>query len=136
MSSLEQLAGYRHVHPQGSGRNPVIYSYRCVRGNTGTLNVLGRTLDAGNDFSNRSNKLAHLIVVDPAEVAALRGSSPAAVLGAIEARLASVWQGGPEERSAPLALPGPAVQARCCRSVFSGGRPCSCRSASAPTRPP
>jgi len=115
MSSLEQLAGYRHVHPQGSGRNPVIYSYRCVRGNTGTLNVLGRTLDAGNDFSNRSNKLAHLIVVDPAEVAALRGSSPAAVLGAIEARLASVWQGGPEERSAPLALPGPAVQATACR---------------------
>jgi hypothetical protein len=115
LKALEQLAAYRHVHPQGSGRNPVIYAYRCVRGDAGVLNVLGRTLDAGNDFSNRSNKLAHLIVVDPAEATALRGSSPAAVLAAIEGRLASVWQGGPEERSTPVALPGPAVQAMACR---------------------
>ena len=114
MSSLEQLAGYRHV-PEGSGRNPVIYSYRSVRGGTGQLNVLGRTVDAGNDFSNRSNKLAHLLSVDPAELSTLRNSSPAAVLAAIEGRLATVWQGGPEERGSPFALPSPPVQPAVCR---------------------
>ena len=114
MSILEQLAVYRHV-PEGSGRNPVIYSYRSVRGPTGQLNVLGRTVDAGNDFSNRSNKLAHLLSVDPAELATLRNSSPAAVLAAIEGRLATVWQGGPEERVSPFALPSPPVQPAVCR---------------------
>jgi hypothetical protein len=114
MSSLERLAVYRHV-PEGSGRNPVIYSYRSVRGTTGQLNVLGRTVDAGNDFSNRSNKLAHLLSVDPAELSALRNSSPAAVLAAIEGRLATVWQGGPEERASPFALPSPPVQPAVCR---------------------
>ena len=113
MSSLEQLAVYRHV-PEKSGRNPVIYSYRSVRGTTGQLHVLGRTVDAGNDFSNRSNKLAHLLSVDPAELSTLRNSSPAAVLAAIEGRLATVWQGGPEERVSPFALPSPPVQPAVC----------------------
>jgi hypothetical protein len=113
MSSLEQLAVYRHV-PEKSGRNPVIYSYRLVRGTTGQLHVLGRTVDAGNDFSNRSNKLAHLLSVDPAELSTLRNSSPAAVLAAIEGRLATVWQGGPEERVSPFALPSPPVQPAVC----------------------
>lgn len=115
LSSLEQLGGYRHVHPQGSGRNPLIYSYRVVRGNTGQLNVLGRTVDAGNDFSNRSNKLAHLLAIDPGELSALRNSSPAAVLAAIDGRLAMAWQGGPEERPSPFALPAPPVQPATCR---------------------
>ena len=114
MSILEQLAVYRHV-PEGSGRNPVIYSYRSVRSPTGQLNVLGRAVDAGNDFSNRSNKLAHLLSVDPAELATLRNSSPAAVLAAIEGRLATVWQGNPEERVSPFTLPSPPVQPAVCR---------------------
>jgi hypothetical protein len=115
LSSLEQLGGYRHVHPQGSGRNPLIYSYRVVRGNTGQLNVLGRTVDAGNDFSNRSNKLAHLLAIDLGELSALRNSSPAAVLAAIDGKLATAWQGGPEERPSPLALPAPPIQPATCR---------------------
>jgi hypothetical protein len=115
MSSLRQLADYRHVHPQGSGRNPVIYSYRTVRGNTGQHCLLGRTVDAGNDFSNRSNKLAHLLAVDQDELAGLRNSSPAAVLAAIDGRLATVWSSGPEERVVPFALPAPLVQAAVCQ---------------------
>jgi len=115
LTSLEQLAGYRHVHPQGSGRNPVIYAYRSVRGSTGPLTVLSRTVDSGNDFSNRSNKLAHLLVVEPLEMPALRNSSPAVVLSAIDSRLATTWQAGPEERPSPFALPAPPVQPMACR---------------------
>jgi hypothetical protein len=104
LASLEQLAGYRHVFPQGSGRNPLIYSYRAVRSPAGELRVLGRTVDAGNDFSNRSNKLAHLLALEPGESNALRNSSPAAVLAAIDSQLLQAWQGGPEERPSSLAL--------------------------------
>lgn len=114
LSSLEQLAGYRHVFPQGSGRNPVIYSYRLVRGPACELRVLCRTVDAGNDFSSRSNKLAHLLVIDAGEANVLRDSSPAAVLSAIDGRLIQVWQGGPEERLSTFDLPAVPTQAHAC----------------------
>ena len=116
LSSLEQLAGYRHVFPQGSGRNPLIYSYRLIRSPAGELRVLGRTVDAGNDFSNRSNKLAHLLAMDGIELNALRNSSPAAVLAAIDSRLLQTWQGGPEERPSSFPLPAaPVPPAPCSR---------------------
>lgn len=109
LSSLEQLAGYRHVFPQGSGRNPLIYSYRLIRSPAGELRVLGRTVDAGNDFSNRSNKLAHLLAIDGIELNGLQNSSPAAVLAAIDSRLLQTWQGGPEERPSSFPLPAAPV---------------------------
>lgn len=110
--ALVPLAAYRWV---GSGRNPLIYSCRSVRTDSGAFTVLGRTVDAGNDFSLRSNKLAHLLVIDAGELRALQGSSPAAVLAAIDSRLATVWQGGPEERQSPFALPAPPVQPAACK---------------------
>jgi len=116
LSSLEQLAGYRHVFPQGSGRNPLIYSYRLIRSPAGELRVLGRTVDAGNDFSNRSNKLSHLLAIDGTELSALQNSSAAAVLAAIDGRLLQTWQGGPEERRSFFALPAaPVSPAPCSR---------------------
>ena len=109
LSSLEQLAGYRHVFPQGSGRNPLIYTYRLIRSPAGELRVLGRTVDAGNDFSNRSNKLAHLLAIDGTELNSLQNSSPAAVLAAIDSRFLQTWQGGPEERRSSFPLPAAPV---------------------------
>lgn len=102
---LEKMAGYRHLSA-GSGANPVCYFHRVARTVAGQMHVLGRIIDAGVDFSNRSNKLAHMVVLEAADLSAVAAASPAAVLAAIEGRLASTWPGGPEERRQPFALAG------------------------------
>jgi len=116
--SLEALAVYRHL-PPGAGQNPECLFYRVVKAGGGQFHVLGRVGDAGSDYSNRSNKLAHLVALDQQELGPLRQSSPAVVLQAIDGRLARTWPGGPEERqqsfavgSAPAVNPGPCVRWR------------------------
>jgi hypothetical protein len=104
-SLLEKMAGYRHL-PSGSGANPVSYFHRHAKTIAGQVHVVGRIVDAGVDFSNRSNKLAHMVVLEQAELGQLGASSPAAMLAAIEGRLATTWPGGPEERHVPFSLAG------------------------------
>jgi hypothetical protein len=102
---LEKMAGYRHL-PAGAGPNPVCYFHRVARTVAGQMHVLGRIVDAGVDFSNRSNKLAHMVVPEATDLSAVAAASPAAVLAAIEGRLAATWMGAPEERRQPFALAG------------------------------
>jgi hypothetical protein len=112
-SQLEKMAGYRHL-PTGAP-NPVCYFHRITKTFAGQVSVLGRIVDAGVDFSNRSNKLAHMVVLEAADVGQVASSSPAAALAAIEGRLASVWPGPPEERREPFSLVGiPMSQAARC----------------------
>jgi hypothetical protein len=112
---LERLSQYRHVHPQGGGRNPVIYSHHVLQTPVGTVSALGRVVDAGNDFSNRTNKTAHLVAVDRVEATARERSSPAAILAAIDGRLATVWTTAPGEKNGDFDLPSPPVAADICR---------------------
>lgn len=112
-SQLEKMAGYRHL-PTGVP-NPVCYFHRLTKTFAGQVSVLGRIVDAGVDFSNRSNKLAHMVALEAADMGQVGSSSPAAALAAIEGRLASTWPGPPEERQSPFALAGiPASQAARC----------------------
>lgn len=104
-TALEKMAGYRHL-PTGTGANPVSYFHRIAKSVAGQSNVIGRIVDSGVDFSNRSNKLAHMVVLDSGDLGAVGGASPAATLAAIENRLASTWTGGPEERQTPFSLAG------------------------------
>ena len=68
---LESLSGYRHLFPPGSPEahlNPVNYSYlRFVLGGQ-TYYLLSRIADAGLDYTQRTNKLAHHIVLHPSEL--------------------------------------------------------------------
>jgi len=111
---LEKMAGYRHL-PAGSGANPVSYFHRLARTVAGPLNVVGRIVDSGVDFSNRSNKLAHMVVLEPTDLGMVAGSSPATLLTSVEGRLATSWPGGPEERQQGFSLAGipAAVPAPC-----------------------
>jgi len=112
-SQLEKMAGYRHL-PAGVP-NPVCYFHRITKTFAGQVCVLGRIVDAGVDFSNRSNKLAHMVVLEAADVGQVASSSPAAALAAMEGRLANAWPGPPEERREPVSLAGiPASHAARC----------------------
>ena len=76
-SAIERLSEYRHIHAQGSGRNPILYAHKVLTTSEGIYSVLIQTVDAGNDFSSRSNKLSHCVALDKTEVAARIKSTPA-----------------------------------------------------------
>ena len=59
---LESMSGYRQIFPVGDPRaalNPVSFSHITTRIAGQSLHVVSRVADAGQDYSGRSNKLAH-----------------------------------------------------------------------------
>jgi hypothetical protein len=105
--TLERASGYRHVFPHGDPRNPQIRSHTVVTGATGVVSVLSRIVDAGSDYSGRSNKLAHHVALDSGETAARSKSNPAAVLLALERSGAfqRQWSGDPREQPTAPQVP-------------------------------
>lgn len=64
---LEALSGYRHafgVHDENRNQNPVNWSHTAMRIGGQEWHVLSRIADAGQDYSGRTNKLAHHIALD------------------------------------------------------------------------
>jgi hypothetical protein len=113
---LEAASGYRHVHPQGDPRNPVIFSYTLKSSTVGEVWVMSRVGDAGTDYTGRSNKIAHHIALQSSDLAALSASNPAAVIAALTASqgLLSKWAGEPHEKAAPPFVPAPATPPALC----------------------
>ncbi len=67
---LESLSGYRHlfpIHDPRAGQNPVNYCHWIVKVGGKRYHVLSRIANAGKDYSGRSNKLAHHVVLEPQE---------------------------------------------------------------------
>lgn len=64
---LESMSGYRQAFPMGDPRaaqNPVCYSHVATRLAGTSLHVISRVADAGQDYTGRSNKLAHHIAIE------------------------------------------------------------------------
>ncbi|MEZ6040025.1 MAG: hypothetical protein R3C20_05940 [Planctomycetaceae bacterium] len=64
---LEAMSGYRHVFPLNDPNaklNPVNYAHVTFRLAGRKLNVISRVADAGQDYTGRSNKLAHHVVIN------------------------------------------------------------------------
>ncbi|MCS7304553.1 MAG: hypothetical protein NZ602_05525 [Thermoguttaceae bacterium] len=77
---LESLSAYRHLFPPGSAQeeqNPVAWSHLRIRVGGREYHVLSRVAAAGVDYSRRSNKLAHHVVLGAGEMPA---SGPAWLL--------------------------------------------------------
>lgn len=69
MDLLESLSGYRHVFTPGSAEaadNPVNWGHYLLRIGGRLEHVLSRVSDCPLDYSGRSNKLAHHIVLEGA----------------------------------------------------------------------
>lgn len=69
-TGLEALSGYRPVFPPSDSRahlNPVVWSHVTLTVAGRAWHVLSRISDFGLDYSQRTNKLAHHVVVDPGE---------------------------------------------------------------------
>lgn len=67
---LEQLSYFSHSAATG-GRERPVFAHRLVDIRGSRFHVLSRIVDAGLDFTNRTNFLAHHLVFQPHEVASL-----------------------------------------------------------------
>lgn len=64
LSLLESLSGYRHKKEPGHPENPVVYAHLLLKSGE---SILSRVADAGLDYSKRSNKIAHHLVLPAME---------------------------------------------------------------------
>ena len=80
ISRLEGLSGYRHLYMPGTPEadlNPPNWSHVVISVGNAESHVVYRVADAGLDYTGRSNKLAHFIVLDKNDLAPC---GPAAML--------------------------------------------------------
>jgi hypothetical protein len=77
MLQLEKLSYYQHLSLSG-GQERQIYSSRVLDIRGSRFHVLSRIQDAGLDFTNRTNFLAHHLVFNPEEIRQL--ASPPVIL--------------------------------------------------------
>ena len=66
---------------------PVIYQHRIISIRETSYHVLMRLGDAGNDYSGRTNHIAHAFILEASEVAGLRVSPAEAILAITKAGL-------------------------------------------------
>lgn len=89
---LESLSGYRHLSTErGDVTSPVVWSHLRATLVGHHYYVLSRIGDAGLDYTRRTNKFAHHLVLDASE---LPPAGPAWVLGQ-SGLMTSAWQGEP-----------------------------------------
>ena len=92
---LESLSAYRHVFaPQdpNAAMNPVVYSHLRIVVGGRPYHVLSRIAAAGLDYTQRTNKFAHHLVLDAGE---LVGAGPAWLL-AQPGFMQTDWDGQPK----------------------------------------
>lgn len=76
--ALEVISGYRHIFSSEEGKaNPVAFSYILYEIVGRQRRVLSRVADMGTDYSGRTNKIAHHLVLSEEE--AKRPAGPAAL---------------------------------------------------------
>src|SRR5262249_29046492 len=71
LQKLESLSGYRQVFPPHDPQahlNPVAWSHQHVSVLGKTYHVLSRVCASGLDYSDRTNKFAHHVVLEPSEL--------------------------------------------------------------------
>lgn len=106
---LESMSGYRHAFPMQDPRarlNPVNYSHVTLRVGGKNSHVISRVADAGQDYSGRTNKLAHHLMIDDISRFA---AGPARLMGE-KGVLVSQWDGSvrtvPARNLPMVAVPG------------------------------
>lgn len=112
-ATLETLSAYRHLYsPQdpNAALNPVNYSHLYLLSGGIPIHVLSRIADAGLDYSQRTNKIAHHFVMSPQELVA---GGPAPLL-ALPGLFLERWDSEPKFFSTPRELPASVRSASIC----------------------
>ena len=114
VSLLESLSGYRHLADPGSpsaAQNPVVHNHLKIRLGGRSLQVLSRVADAGLDYSGRSNKIAHHVVLSAVKLPICGPASVQVQAGFHE----DGWTDEPHLIDHPRALPSRETSPVVCR---------------------
>ena len=114
VSLLESLSGYRHLADPGSpsaAQNPVVHNHLKIRLGGRSLQVLSRVADAGLDYSGRSNKIAHHVVLSAVKLPICGPASVQVQAGFHE----DGWTDEPHLIDHPRALPSRKTSPVVCR---------------------
>ncbi|GHT44138.1 hypothetical protein FACS189454_00770 [Planctomycetales bacterium] len=80
VNAVNALSGYQHLAEAGSAKNPPAFLHTVRTINAVRQHIVSRIADAGNDYSGRTNRLAHhWLIEEPADTAKLT-CGPAALL--------------------------------------------------------
>ena len=108
--AVNALSAYTHVAPPGSPQNPVVYMHAIRRTGGMMRHVVSRIADCGNDYSGRSNRIAHHWIVEATDTLSLPGGPATLILQDI---FRSGWNEKPAELP-PKQLSAPDVSANQC----------------------
>lgn len=115
VDKVESLSGYRPLYPPRdprAGQNPVVQAHLRIAVTGKSYSVLSRICDAGLDYTQRSNKFAHHVVLDAGDFAAARGG-PAWLLGR-PGFMEAAWNGDVGLLPAPRPIPSGDVPPAVC----------------------
>jgi hypothetical protein len=100
---LESISAYRHEFPAGSNNpaNPIAWSHLIMTLTGKEYHILSRICDNGVDYSQRSNFLAHHLVLETSEVVA---GGPLWLMNQTGV-LAENWDGTLNDRLPPRIMP-------------------------------
>ncbi len=115
VQQLESLSGYRHIYPPQDPQarlNPIAFSHLVIAVAGRNWHVLSRICDAGLDYTQRTNKFAHHVVLDAAETPA---GGPAWLLAG-SGFMRSTWEGEPCNFPSGPAIPAGQSPPRVCRA--------------------
>jgi hypothetical protein len=111
---LQSLSGYRHLYPPGTEKsvnNPVVYSHLTTKVGGRPYSILSRIADAGLDYSNRSNKIAHHFAIT---LPTLNSVGPSGIF-ADQSQFFTTWDREAQQLS-PRSLTGTAKQPSPCKT--------------------
>jgi hypothetical protein len=108
-----QLSGYSHMFPAGDTKNPVAFLHVVRRSGGVDRHIISRVADCGNDYSGRTNRIGHHLVIDESDVPSLPGG-PTAIASQLELFCTS-WNEKSQELPQGKNLSAPLVSAGICR---------------------
>ncbi|MDR2757559.1 MAG: hypothetical protein LBC20_17865, partial [Planctomycetaceae bacterium] len=109
---VSMLSGYTHQFAAGDNRNPVTFLHVLRRTGGIDRHIISRVADCGNDYSGRTNRIAHHWIIEESDVLRI-SCGPTAILSLPEL-FRTQWNEKPQELPRDRKLPNPVVSAQKC----------------------
>ncbi|MDR1270945.1 MAG: hypothetical protein LBK82_15630 [Planctomycetaceae bacterium] len=109
---VSMLSGYSHYFPAGDVRNPVVFMHVIRRAGGMDRHIVSRVADCGNDYSGRTNRIAHHLIIEELDLPQLT-CGPAMILSQ-QNLFQTKWNEKSRELPLGKTLPNPEITVQKC----------------------
>ncbi|MDR0392043.1 MAG: cell envelope integrity protein TolA, partial [Planctomycetaceae bacterium] len=109
---VSMLSGYTHFFSAGDVRNPVVFMHVIRRAGGMDRHIVSRVADCGNDYSGRTNRIAHHFIIEEFDLQQL-SCGAAAILSEADLFFTQ-WNDKAHELPARQKLPNPIISVQKC----------------------